>query len=374
MHRLALATLATTLLFACGDDDPLADGGLGVDGGADASADGATDAGHDAGERCVEALPVDILWVVDNSSSMAQEQANLAAQFPSLVDTLTDPPDADNDGYPDYPAVTDLHMAVVTTDVGTADQNVTGCTATGDDGVFVSTSRATEGDCVGFSVADGASFLSFGESLASDFACLVDLGTDGCGIEQQLEASHRALFGHAEDSNAGFLRDGSLVLVMFVTDEDDCSTDDTALFDPTPAAAATLGPFPRRCAEHPDRLYPVSRYTSAIHELEERATVVMVGAITGVPRDLTSDPADVDYDAVLADDRMQIAVDPDDSNALAPACEYGGVGSAPPARRIVELVQDFDDSLLASICEPDLSDTMRAIGTLVAERLCEAPI
>lgn len=373
-RALPLLSALILVLAGCGDDGSSSDGGVGrTDGG------GGTDAGaRDANvppPACVDALPVDILWVVDNSHSMREEQVNLAAQFPALVDTLTNPPDTDRDGMPDYPPVTDIQMAVITTDLGVGDQvGVPNCDATGDAGDFITASRASEGECVGYSLPGGADFLSFtdAETFSSAFGCLVSLGTDGCGWEQQLEASYRAVV----DNGSSFLREDSLVLIMFVTDEDDCSTTDTSLFDPSPAANATLGPGPRRCAENADRLTALSRYTGAFHDLElDRPGNVLVGAITGVPRDLVSSPIGVDYAAVLADARMQIQVDPSDANKLAPACEFGGVGSAPPGRRLVQVVQDFgQNGILASICDPDLTDTMQAIGELVAARICDAPI
>jgi hypothetical protein len=55
----------------------------------------------DTGPGCVYALPIDLLFVVDNSSSMAEEQLNLAENFPDLLSTLTVPPDADRNGEPD---------------------------------------------------------------------------------------------------------------------------------------------------------------------------------------------------------------------------------------------------------------------------------
>ena len=42
-------------------------------------------------------LPVDILFVVDDSGSMAEEQNNLAANFPQFVSVLEDYRNADGD-------------------------------------------------------------------------------------------------------------------------------------------------------------------------------------------------------------------------------------------------------------------------------------
>ncbi len=103
----------------------------------------------------------------------------------------------------------------------------------------------------------------------------------------------------------------------------------------------------------------------------------MVSAITGVPHDLVRDPFEIDYVGLLADERMQFRIDPENERKLIPACEYGGVGSADPARRIVEVVQPFaedDNGLVQSICQPDLRPAIEAIGRSIGGRLCPPPI
>lgn len=378
---MALRFLACVLLVSacdCGEEPPEADASVDFD------AEGFDVGPFDAGRPCVDALPVDMLWVIDNSNSMAQEQENLAVNFPVVIETLTNPPDADGDGTPDFPPITDLRVAVVTTDLGVgSNTGVIGCpSATGDDAVFVSEARGA-GECAGVNTGpmpwlqfDGTNADEFNES----FACLARLGTEGCGLEQQLEASIRSFGDQAEPGmpNEGFFRSDSLIAVVYVTDEDDCSASSDALFSASPEARTEFGPYPRRCADNPDELHPISRYVSALRALSlDRRGDVVVAAITGVPRDLTADPTNVDFTALLADPRMQFQDDPEDPDKLAPACEFSGVGTAIPARRIVELVGGFsrgNDALLASICEPDLTPTLSALANLVAGRICDAPL
>jgi len=335
------------------------------------------------GEECRYALPVDLIWVIDNSHSMREEQVSLAANFPSLIDMLANPPDNDRDGMPDWPALTDLRVAVLSTDLGVGESDVVGCDASGDDGLFITASRSMEPPCAGFSLTD-TPWLSFqvddAAAFNQGFACLAQLGTTGCGLEQQLEASHRALTTHlaAGGPHEGFFRSNSVVSVIFVTDEDDCSATDTAFYDGSPSAVATLGRLSTRCSQHPDRLHALNRYIQTFRNLElDRRGDVMVSAITGVPHDLVRDPNDIDYGALLADERMQFRIDPDNEARLIPACEYGGVGSASPARRIVEVVRPFaedDNGLVQSICQPDLRPAMEAIGRSIGGRLCPPPI
>ncbi len=382
MHRTRLLlglSLVAALLAGCGGDDEGGD----ADGGE-----------HDAGGRdagppsppnpCRVALPVDLIFVVDNSQSMREEQASLVANFPALIETLTTPGDRDGDGV-DEPGVTDLRVAIVSTDMGVGADNVDAfCpSATGDDGRFVFESRAEGAACAGFVVPEGGRWLELDptdpDALSQSFACLAELGTGGCGLEQQLEASFAAITRNAAEGapNAGFLRSDSLVAFVFVTDEDDCSASDASIFDPSPAARAALGPLGTRCAFHPELLHPVARYVTAFKNLAlDREGDIVVAAITGVPRAYTEDPLDVDFETLLADPAMEPREDATNPGQLAPACSFGGVGQAPPARRIVELVQEFaetGDGLLASICQADLRPAVESIAELVAGRLCPAP-
>lgn len=51
----------------------------------------------------------------------------------------------------------------------------------------------------------------------------------------------------------------------------------------------------------------------------------------------------------------------------------GGVGSADPARRIVQVVQPFGEDgagVVQSICSTDLRPAVEAIAELIARRLC----
>lgn len=387
MRRLAtpkrrfFLALLTALALGCGDDDG--------DGMRDSGGGGGDSGGRDVGppsppNPCRIALPVDLIFVVDNSHSMREEQASLVANFPALIETLTNPGDRDGDGEPE-PGVTDLRVAIVSTDmgVGVGNTNEFCPSAVGDDGRFVFESRAESTACAGFVVPEGGRWLSLNPddpaALSQGFACLAELGTSGCGLEQQLEASLAAITRNAGEGepNAGFLRSDSLVAFVFVTDEDDCSAADPSIFDPSPSARTELGPLGTRCAFHSELLHPISRYVTAFKNLAlDREGDVIVAAITGVPRSYTSDPLDVDFDALLADPAMTPRENELDPGQLAPACSFGGVGEAPPARRIVQVVQEFaetGDGLLASICQADLRPAVESIAELVAGRICPAP-
>jgi len=127
----------------------------------------------------------DILWVVDNSCSMSQEQSSLAANFASFIQII----DAID---------VDYHIGVTTTDVN-------------DQGEL----QGTETIITPFSATPTASF-----------AANVNLGINGSGVEQGLHTAYQALSSPMTDPggfNDGFLREGAGLRIIFVSDEQDQS-------------------------------------------------------------------------------------------------------------------------------------------------------
>ena len=180
---------------------------------------------------------VDILFMVDNSLSMAPKQAALRARFPQLIKRLQDFAAQGN------PA--SYHIGVVDSDLG-AGLNTANCKAGGDGGKLqvVPTNPSTvppPANCSSFGLSGGISYLDYnqltgtdnimgGLSLEDAFNCMTSVGDEGCGFEHQLESAYRSLHDKIAE-NTGFLRSDAILAVVFVTDEDDCSApDDTDLF------------------------------------------------------------------------------------------------------------------------------------------------
>ncbi len=115
--RPSLPALACALVHATGCD-PRA---LQLDPGAGLEAD----AGVGAPVRCVDApsRPLDLLFVVDNSPSMREEQDSLRRSFPAFMDVLRKLPG----GLPD------VRIAVVSTDLGAGPVMVPSCNRVGGD-------------------------------------------------------------------------------------------------------------------------------------------------------------------------------------------------------------------------------------------------
>ncbi|MBX3211982.1 MAG: hypothetical protein KF850_08115 [Labilithrix sp.] len=221
------AFVVASLVFACGSsstrdgfgDDPGAGNGADLGGGDNNKNDSlGTDPTPEQPAPPEECQKMDILFVIDDSGSMQEEQANLVANFPKFVSKI--------DSFKTKSgSKLDWRIAVTTTgrDVayqiqlpiggGSFPQN-----EKGDNGVFRMTpSCGTTKRWV--EKADA--------TAAKDFQCLARVGTSGPSIEMPLEATKLALVDRmADGTNTGFLRDDALLAIVILTDEDDCSRDD----------------------------------------------------------------------------------------------------------------------------------------------------
>lgn len=180
---------------------------------------------------------VDILWVIDDSNSMRAEQESLAEGFESFSAELE-------------ATGVDFHIGVITTTFLYDDPNR---------GVLI----ATKG---------GERFLTNQtKDYVSEFQTLVQVGIEGDGKEKGLEAAAHALSpSMAAGSNQGFLREEANLLVVFVSDEDDCS-DYGALTDLKNTA----------CYTDREALVPVVDFVDQFNALKTSADRVLLGAIVG---------------------------------------------------------------------------------------------
>lgn len=359
----------------------------------------------DAGWReptgiCVEPTGVDLLLVIDDSASMAEEQASLAAEIPRMISALVDPPDDDGDGLPDWTAVADLRVAVITTDMGSAGFDVPTCGSGtfgamfGDDAVL-----RTRGELAACASPRPPVFtFAAGDVGAADaLACVATVGTSGCGFEQQLDATLKALapsapapytaptydpprffagtLGHGDGANAGFVRDGSLLAVVIVTDEEDCSVRDPDLLNPiSPRYGST--DLNLRCFTFPDALHPVERYVDGLVALRaDRPDLLALGVIAGIPVETAVElPGPDDFDAILDHPDMVERIDPEMPTRLVPSCSVPGRGLAFAPRRLVRVAAGLGEgrSTVQSICQADFTPAVTPIVRMIARRACHA--
>jgi hypothetical protein len=170
---------------------------------------------------------MDIVFVIDDSGSMEEEQSNLASNFPKFVSVL----DAIKTG---SGAQLDYRVAVTTTGK-TYSLSVLGIPVPpekGDDGKF-------RNNCGG-----PKRWLDRSEAAAS-FPCRARVGTNGPSEEMPLECMKLALVDRmADNTNAGFLRDDALLAVVFLTDEDDCSIKASTIAETIPSVCETSAEKP----------------------------------------------------------------------------------------------------------------------------------
>ncbi len=379
---------------------------------------------------------VDVVLVVDTSMSMADEQVVLQQNLPTLLAPLRQI----TGGLPN------LHVGTLTPDLGAAPFNLPGCEAGGDGGRFLKgeanactnpsnqsfvvdveprgctiekdtgtdgpatclshTCEQTHCDAAAFSDGlggdptepDGLTLFEDAhgcprcrnyadETLDEVVACMAGLGTGGCGFEQPLEALMTALDAPPED-NLGFLRDDALLVVILVTDEDDCSASNPELFNPEGDLASPLGPIssfrctefgvvcdepwqrvmadppathtncvPRPADDPMAMLHPVERYTTFLETLKGSGAVIT--AVIAGPYDNT----------------LQVDLDEMNKPFLLPSCGTLDANNAQPAvrlRHFVNLLTPVTADLewaFYPICSADFTSALTGVAEKVRAAL-----
>ncbi len=352
----AIAWLGLSQLAACSNSDGKGDETQqGADGGAPVGMQPGADGGAPVGmQPGADGTMVDLLFVIDNSDSMAQEQAKLVEVLPRLLRTLTT---GVTEGGRTFKPASDLHVGVVTTDMGTSGSAIVISTSCGgesgrrkegfgDDGLLVKASDACDIDVAAGYINYVPASLPASQREAAlqgaidDISCLAQVGVTGCGIEQPLEAAYKALApaslkvfaggtgGHGDVENNGFLRPEATLAIVHVSDEDDCSVTDegVVIFDRTSDAPGVLLPgngarlgLNLRCsfagvprvrvsqAEEYGYLHDADRYITEFKNNVKplHPERVVFAAIVGIPEDTENAP----FESVLADARLNFAID-----------------------------------------------------------------
>lgn len=224
---------------------------------------------------------VDILFVVDNSASMAEEQQALVDGFHSFIGEIEG-------------ANSDFHLGVISTSQDSTDPNR------------------------GHLLGDPTYLTPETPGYVAEFQSRVLIGVGGSDKEKGLDAAAMAvspelLIGH----NQGFLRADANLLVVVVSDEEDCSDD--GHLDGQEATA---------CYEQPKLLVPVEFMVSRIADAKANGEFVQIAGIVG--------PFD------------------------------GSCADAYPGRRYVEAARQTG-GLVSRICDPDWSTMLYDLGLNAVE-------
>jgi hypothetical protein len=192
---------------------------------------------------------LDIVFMIDDSSSMGPLQVKLAAQLPTFMDKLVDQTTGQ---------LPDLHVGVISSSQGTGawgGLNSCGSGNPGDDGGKFQQGPGGPGSGACPKLHAGEKYLKTGDGTAADppnfegdirplFQCMALLGQDGCGFESQFKSTvtalqKAALAADKDPDNGGFLRHDALLAIVMVTNEDDCSVaNDSLLLTPAVNSAA----------------------------------------------------------------------------------------------------------------------------------------
>jgi len=275
-----------------------------------------------------EDLPADILLVIDNSGSMCEEQENLVENFFDPDCPITDldnvPDDLRNPspekvqelsqscGFIQILAAFDneFRVGVITTDVGQCDNRFAiaeseahaqaGFICAGQ--AFPNWGRRPQRGCMQGAPGRDKKFIAKGDTdIGEAFTSTLDnIQTFGSGFERGLDAMEVFLDGDSvrapgcEDDLDNFIRQDARLIVIFVTDEDDCSHADGAFGavdentgescdNPTESQPPNRDPpaYSSDCYEKRDVLSPVSRYSDFLNSYkgvgnEDRVSVAVI--------------------------------------------------------------------------------------------------
>lgn len=182
---------------------------------------------------------VDILWVVDDSNSMEQEQDTLVRGFASFAGQLDE-------------SQTEFQLGVISTSFDYADE----------------LRGVLKGD---------PPYLTPMDDYEAEFAARATVGIGGSDKEKGLEASVYALhpsmtLAGLGGPNEGFIRPDAQLLVIVVSDEEDCS--DRGALEGQPADA---------CYADRESLPPVAGFVTDLRSLKDDDSMVQVAAIVGTP-------------------------------------------------------------------------------------------
>lgn len=192
----------------------------------------------------VQIPQVDILWIIDNSCSMVEEQTSLTENFPIFMDYFLG-------------SGLDYHIGVTSTDIDN--------TYNGSKGKLVVIGQEKHID---------VSTLSPVEL----FTQMATLGTSGSGAEKGMGATYQALEIQRDQINAGFYRDEAAIHTIVISDEPDS----------TPASVITQAEF-------------IDWYDNLKDDVDERSFSSIIDSDGGTYRNITNQIGGIIWDITTDD-------------------------------------------------------------------------
>jgi hypothetical protein len=371
---------------------------------------------------------VDVLFVIDNSGTMGEEQTRLVAGIGDFVAAL--------DAYG-----IDWRIGITTTDngnpwcSGTTPEGgalrLTSCRSRTQEFVFNGAMMVdvTQEACLDRCLYDsidvlptttdvdpqavprpwlqsvaGVTNVSPDVGVLDALACFLPQGINGCGFEQPLESMYKgvARTENADESSYGFIRAGGLLAVIIVTDETDCShnadwsdiflptenggnevfwSDPDNQTSPTSAVCWNAGVACTGNASLYIECHAENKDIDGLPLPEELADGdAVLHPLQRYPERLSAYPSYVaaidgvppGYAEGLADMAYQDSIDPQISIdfGIGPECESVG-GLAVPSVRVREVVESMSGGERNdfSICDADYDDALQTIAQRIQSRL-----
>lgn len=385
-------------------------------GGQASGESGGQEAGDGDGDSFADLTGVSILVVLDNSGSMGEEAAIVAQAATQITAPLDDAAipwrlgvTTTDNGNPWCPAGTytpehgELVLSSCRTRMndflynnGAIDSRNSGCRDFCNIDEITTVESTTASDPTPRSrpwleSVGGQTNIAGGVSMAAALACVLPQGINGCGFESQLASAQLAIARANDPSDAqhGFVEPGRLLVVVLVSDEADCSSnqqfdsifeqegnrvfwsDPSASF-PTSAVCWNAGV---QCTGDP------SNYTTCTP-----TNFAVDGNVTDDPSLAVLLPID---ELIASFGAPTIAfgilgvgpngqpvyantgLDPqfEDSFGIAPGCEGAAAQQAVPPARMWKVLQELGpegQQAAYSICDPALDGALNAIGGIIA--------
>ena len=299
LNKLYASVFLGFILTGCIDDVPteLIEYDEDRDGG-DTASDGNTGSlgvgGNATQQEGCNAM--DILFVIDDSGSMSEEQANLGANFPAFFDVIHEYETKAGESL-------DYHVGFTTTGITKyRESNGPGGQLTmieeGDDGALVNGSCSQD---IGWITRET-------ENADTLFGCVSNVGISGPVDEMPLEAMRLSITTEVRNGvNAGFYRDDALLGIVILTDEDDQSIKTAAV-------------------DGSESTFPIEAYVAGLDHFKGDRAKWAVAAINGGSNGCSS--------------------------------QLGNAAPAPRLEEFI--LQTGENAIQSSICEADFSIALRA--------------
>jgi hypothetical protein len=376
---------------------------------------------------------VDILFVMDNSGSMGEEQAILAQNFGSFIEVLeaedveanyrigVTTTDNGNEWCPVGATTPEAGKLVLSScksrlndflfDNGTVDVQDLACNdiCTLTDAELTITPTTTDFDSTEkprpwLENIEGKKNIPESTSTVDAFRCFGPQGINGCGFESQLESMYLSLkrAENVDEDEYGFLRAQAILAVVFVTDEVDCSynkdyaeifkQDGNKVFWSDPAASyptsAVCWNAGVQCVGDPsnyDSCDPVNKDVDGNVGVSDDEAVLhpmsrYYGLLDGIEAQKQEFNANQEIivgliGGVAEDGSVHYgevgSTDPEyqDSFGIGPGCTAPGDVEAVPPVRERDLVNRYSEGNMFSICEPDYSPALEEIANRIRAQI-----